>query len=131
MNARFILIIAAISGFLSVAIGAFGAHALRGQLDEHALQIFATAHDYHISHTLVLLFIGCLMREKSTKKLASAAIFMMAGILLFSGSLYCLAISGSKWLAMITPAGGFCFLLGWLLLLLAIIQKSSVDRRKA
>ncbi|MCU7960868.1 MAG: DUF423 domain-containing protein [gamma proteobacterium symbiont of Bathyaustriella thionipta] len=122
MNARFILSTAAISGFLSVAIGAFGAHALRGQLDEQAAQIFATAHDYQISHTLALLFIGLLLRENASKKLTAAAVFMLAGILLFSGSLYVLAISGIKWVAIITPLGGFCFLLGWLLLLLGILN---------
>ena len=122
MNRHFVLISAAISGFLSVAIGAFAAHALRGQLDSRALEIFATAHDYHISHSLLLLFIGLFMLENSTKKLQLSATFILIGLLLFSGSLYLLAVSGIRWLGMITPLGGIFLLAGWLLLVLGFVS---------
>jgi uncharacterized membrane protein YgdD (TMEM256/DUF423 family) len=116
--ARYFLSLAAASGFLAVALGAFGAHALRGYLDTRAEAIFETAVLYHFVHTLVLLMVAVLCRGPAPgRTLQGAGVAFTLGIALFSGSLYLLAITGSRWLGIITPFGGVSFLVGWLLLL--------------
>ncbi len=115
--------IAAASGFLAVALGAFGAHALRGQLDARAEAVYQTAVDYHFFHTLALLAVALLCRESSRASLRAAGWAFSAGLLLFCGSLYLLAITGLKWLGAITPLGGVAFLCGWALLLAAALVK--------
>lgn len=114
--ARFFLMAGSIAGFLAVAFGAFGAHALRAQLDDYLKGVFKTAVDYHFWHALVVLLIGVLLKsgEHSILKLAGYA--FLVGIFLFSGSLYILAISQVKAWGAVTPFGGIAFLLGWGLL---------------
>jgi len=103
----------AIHAFLAVAAGAFGAHGLQGVLDDYGLRIWHTAAAYHLSHALALVLLGALERLYQTR-LRLAHCCFGAGILLFSGSLYALALSGVKVLGAVTPLGGAAFLAGWL-----------------
>jgi uncharacterized membrane protein YgdD (TMEM256/DUF423 family) len=98
--------------FLAVALGAFGAHALKGTLAANAMaDVWNKAVLYQFVHALALLALAAL---PVASRAASA--FFVAGIVLFSGSLYLLAVTNVKWLGAITPVGGFCLLAGWLLL---------------
>lgn len=110
---------AAMAG-LSVAIGAFGAHALRARLEPARMATFETAVQYHMLHALALLAAAALMGRVQSQNLllASGGLFAV-GIFLFSGSLYALAITGITWLGAITPLGGVAFIGGWLCLGLA------------
>ncbi|MEM0953433.1 MAG: DUF423 domain-containing protein [Pseudomonadota bacterium] len=112
------ILIAACSGFLVVALGAFGAHALEGQLDARAREVFDTAVQYQMMHTLALLAVGVLLRNRvhASRTLSGAGIAFTVGLVLFSGSLYLLSITGVRWLGAITPLGGVGFLIGWVLL---------------
>ncbi|MCQ8128145.1 DUF423 domain-containing protein [Methylomonas rivi] len=112
MQARFMLF-AAVAGFLGVAMGAFGAHGLKNVLSEHYLDIYKTAVSYQMWHALLLALIAALPRQPC---LTWAGWSLVAGIVLFSGSLYLLAILKIGWLGMITPLGGLAFLLAWGLL---------------
>ena len=114
---KLIIILAGINGFLAVSIGAFAAHILRDRLSPHLLNTFQTGVQYHMYHALGLLGIGLLMLNFPTSNLLRiSAYLMMAGIILFSGSLYLLSITGTKWLGAITPLGGLCFLTAWALI---------------
>jgi len=113
------IIISAISGFTSVAIGAFGAHSLREKLSAEMLEIFKTGVFYQFIHTIVLLILSLTNFIKS--RLTS--IFFLLGIILFSFSHYIYSTSGEKFFAMITPAGGVCLLIGWLMLIIEVIRK--------
>src|SRR5690606_8546411 len=117
--AKTILMTASILLALAVALGAFGAHGLKSQLSTDTLQTYKTGVEYHFYHALVLLFIGILAVSFPSDILKWSAILLTAGIVLFSGSLYALAISGLKWLGAITPVGGVSFIAGWVLLFLA------------
>ena len=115
--ARGFIIIAALSGLLSVGLGAFGAHALKSRLDEYALGVWETAVQYQIFHSLALLAIGVLcLSQPPSRLLLGSGVGFLVGILVFSGSLYLLSLSGIRWLGAITPLGGLSFMLGWLLL---------------
>jgi len=116
------LLLAAVNGFLSVAAGAFGAHGLQGRLEPQALQIFETAARYQMYHALALGLAALLLRAPRLRGAALAAALFLAGIVLFSGSLYVLALTGVRWLGMITPFGGAAFLAGWLALGYAAIR---------
>jgi uncharacterized membrane protein YgdD (TMEM256/DUF423 family) len=107
------LLIAAINGFLAVAAGAFGAHGLQEKLDAHGLTLFETAARYHMYHALALGIAALAARGAAQPAAVTAAIFFLVGIVLFSGSLYALALTGVRGLAMITPFGGLAFLVGW------------------
>jgi uncharacterized membrane protein YgdD (TMEM256/DUF423 family) len=113
------IIISAVSGFTAVAIGAFGAHGLREKLNTEMLEVFKTGVLYQFIHTIVLLILSLTNFIKT--KIAS--IFFLAGIILFSFSLYIYATSGVKFFAMITPVGGVCFLIGWLWLIIEVIRR--------
>jgi len=110
------LLFAALSGLLAVALGAFGAHALEDRLSASARAVYETAVHYHFVHTLALLAIGVLCRATSHGLLRGAGLAFILGLLLFSGSLYALSLSGIRWLGAITPLGGLSFMLGWGLL---------------
>ncbi len=101
---------------LGVALGAFGAHALRGKLTEYQLDVYKTAVLYHFVHALGLFVVGWLSTQIQDPKVTWAGICMILGIVLFSGSLYALSVTGIKWLGAITPLGGLCFIAGWLIL---------------
>lgn len=107
--------IAAINGFIAVAAGAFAAHGLQGRIDSHALEIFETAARYQMYHALALGLAAIALRTAPRRANISAWLFL-AGIVLFSGSLYLLALTGLRAFAFVTPFGGLCFLAGWVAL---------------
>lgn len=107
------LAIGAANGFLAVAAGAFAAHALKTKLDVNALQIFETGARYQMYHALAIGLAALAMREAGVNAAQFAAALFLTGIVLFSGSLYLLALTGSKMLGIVTPFGGVAFLLGW------------------
>ena len=102
----------AINAFLAVALGAFAAHGLKQQLNVYELGIWQTAVDYHMAHALGLMLIGLLANNLNIN-LQKPGWIMLGGIILFSGSLYVLSLSGIKALGMVTPLGGICFLVAW------------------
>jgi uncharacterized membrane protein YgdD (TMEM256/DUF423 family) len=104
--------VSGIVGFLAVALGAFGAHWLRGRVGESLLSAYQTGVLYHLVHAAALLALSLYARTTGTNITWPAALFT-AGILLFSGSLYALAMTGISRLGMITPLGGLCLLAGW------------------
>ena len=126
MKAKNILILAGISGALAVGLGAFGAHGLEPILIQNGrLDTFETAVSYHFYHTLGLLGLGILALIKPEwKGLSLAAWGMSLGILIFSGSLYILSLTGINWLGAITPIGGVGFILGWLALAYAVLKNA-------
>lgn len=107
------LIVAAVNGFLAVAFGAFAAHGLSGKIDAHALQTFETGARYHMYHALAIGLAAVAGRGPLANL---SAWFFLAGVILFSGSLYLLAVTGMRALGFITPFGGLSFLIGWGLL---------------
>ena len=113
--AKLFLSIAAVLAGLSVAGGAFASHALKDKLSDRALEIFETGSKYQMYHALALLAIGLLLSrsEVASTLLNTAGLAFIAGIVLFSGSLYALSLSGIKWLGAVTPLGGVAFLIGW------------------
>lgn len=113
--ARLFLMLAGFSGLLAVALGAFGAHGLKQRLGE-MLPVWQTAVLYHLVHTVALLGVGLWLAQRPAMSLNTAGGLFAAGILLFSGSLYVLALGGPRWLGPITPLGGLCFMLGWAVL---------------
>jgi uncharacterized membrane protein YgdD (TMEM256/DUF423 family) len=114
MNARFALVLAAIFLFAAVALGAFGAHALKAKLTPDLLPVYQTAVQYHFWHALGLLAVGALLLHKPESGALIAAAWLLAvGILLFSGSLYALALTGTRGLGAVTPIGGLAFLGAW------------------
>ena len=119
------IISGSIHGFLAVALGAFGAHALEAVLDDYGAGIWDTAVQYQMFHATAILIIGVLMSTKLIGKVATlkwAAILMNLGIVIFAGSLYVLAISGIKILGAITPIGGVLFLTGWILVIVSVLK---------
>ncbi|SOB89587.1 uncharacterized membrane protein YgdD (TMEM256/DUF423 family) [Ureibacillus xyleni] len=117
------IISGAIHGLLAVALGAFGAHALKNVLDDYGAGIWDTAVQYQMFHATALLFIGVLIKLLGPiKQLKIAAICMNLGILFFSGSLFILALSGIGTLGAITPIGGVLFISGWILIIVSILK---------
>jgi len=112
----------ALNAFIAVAMGAFSAHALKGKLSEHYLSVIQTAADYQFYHALGLILIGLIFLHNKSRLITLAGWLMLNGIILFCGSLYTLSLSGTKWLGMITPLGGLCFLIAWLMLAYAHLQ---------
>lgn len=117
MRARSAMRLAAAAGFSGVALGAFGAHGLKQRLDPKWLDIYQTGVQYHLVHAVALLAIGLIMTQPMPLAcrawLARSAWLMLVGLLLFSGSLYALAVSGVSAIGMITPVGGVSWLLAW------------------
>ncbi|MCP4597411.1 DUF423 domain-containing protein [Neptuniibacter sp.] len=121
MQKKSLLLIAAVSGFLAVVLGAFGAHGLKSQLEPALYLVYQTGVEYQFYHTLALLFLVLTPQWVEEKPLRWAGVAFSLGILLFSGSLYLLAITGIRSLGAITPIGGVAFLVGWGLLAYAAI----------
>jgi uncharacterized membrane protein YgdD (TMEM256/DUF423 family) len=113
---RLWLLLASVFGFVGVALGAFGAHGLRGRLEPRDLEIFETAVRYQLVHALALGLVAGLARTSSGPGLDAAGGAFTAGILVFSGSLYALVLTQTRWLGAITPLGGLALLAGWALL---------------
>jgi uncharacterized membrane protein YgdD (TMEM256/DUF423 family) len=111
-----IIAFGAFNAFLAVAAGAFVALGLKEVLTPEYLAVFKTAADYQLLHGIGLILIGALSKGKIDQCLFVSALFMFIGIILFSGSLYTLVLSDTKWLGMITPIGGICLLIAWLTL---------------
>lgn len=110
----------ALSAALAVAAGAFGAHALKTRLSAELLAVFETAARYQLYHALALLAVAALLPRWPAPPLRAAGWLFLIGTVLFSGSLYLLALTGTRWLGAITPLGGLCFIAGWLSLALGV-----------
>jgi uncharacterized membrane protein YgdD (TMEM256/DUF423 family) len=122
-TARLFIAIGALAGAAGVALGAFGAHALRARLPPEMLAIYQTGVQYHLWHALGLVAIGIVaIHLPGSAPLKWAGWLMLAGIVLFSGSLYVLAATGTRWLGAITPFGGAAFIAAWLALAYAALR---------
>jgi uncharacterized membrane protein YgdD (TMEM256/DUF423 family) len=115
------LLLGAVAAFLGVTLGAFGAHALRGRLSPEMLAVFQTGVQYHMYHALALILVSAIMGRMSGWLIQTAGWCFAAGLVLFSGSLYLLAVTGVTVLGAITPIGGLAFLVGWACLAFAAI----------
>ena len=107
------LLVGAVAAFLAVALGAFGAHGLRGRLSPEMLGVFQTGVQYHMYHALALILVAGIMGRMSGWLIQTAGWCFVAGIVFFSGSLYLLAVTGVTILGAVTPIGGLLFLIGW------------------
>jgi uncharacterized membrane protein YgdD (TMEM256/DUF423 family) len=121
---------AAILGALSVVLGAFAAHSLKGKISDYAISIFETGVRYQFYHVFALLALGILYGEFKNKFIRWAGIFFITGIVLFSGSLYALmyikgaVIPGYNWVGAITPIGGLLLILGWIFLFVGVFKRN-------
>jgi uncharacterized membrane protein YgdD (TMEM256/DUF423 family) len=114
LSPKTILASGAVLGFLSVALGAFGAHALKDFLTaQNRLQTYETAVQYQMYHALALVLVGVLAVVKPQTNFSGVALCFLWGVLVFSGSLYVLCATGIRWMGAITPIGGLAFLAGW------------------
>lgn len=121
--AKLWLTLGSVGMLLAVAMGAFGAHALKKTLTPDLMAIYETAVHYHVYHALGLIAVGLLaLHLPVTVLLRWAGMLMAAGLVLFSGSLYALSLSGIRWLGAITPIGGTAFLAAWSLLAIAVMR---------
>ena len=117
---RVFVMAAAVAGFLGVALGAFGAHGLRGKLDPDLFRVYETGVLYHLIHAIALLGAAWVAQRYPNAVSATAGWLFAGGIVIFSGSLYVLAMSGMKIFGAITPIGGLAFLGGWVALFFAV-----------
>lgn len=121
---KMILTIASLNGFLAVALGAFGAHGLKSKLSPEMMSVFETAVQYQMFHVLALFVSALALSQYGPIAVFKwSAWLFLAGILLFSGSLYCLSMTGIRGLGMITPLGGAAFLAGWTLLAYGFVTR--------
>ncbi len=123
---RAFAVLGALLAFLAVGAGAFGAHALRGRLTPDLLDVFETAARYQMYHALALLAVAWAADRWPGGATTAAGWLFVAGIVVFSGSLYGLSLSGVRWLGAITPLGGLAFLAGWLALAWAVWRGQGV-----
>ena len=120
---RIFLAIASALGGISVVLGAFASHALKDKLSERALEIWETGTKYQMYHALALILVALLIsRFPDSTLLVVAGYAFIAGVTIFSGSLYALSLSGIKWLGAITPLGGAAFIIGWACLAVAALK---------
>lgn len=122
MNARFAAAIGALLGASGVILGAFGAHALRFRLEPRDLEVFETAVRYQMYHAFAMIAAAWLL-SRNAPWAAAAAWAFIAGVIIFSGSLYLLVATGQRWLGAVTPVGGVALIAGWLLLALAAFKQ--------
>ncbi|WP_090396288.1 DUF423 domain-containing protein [Natribacillus halophilus] len=121
--ARIILAIGTIMAALAVAIGAFGAHGLEGRVSERMLENYQTGVQYHMFHALGMIAAGLTAALAGGNALLGwSGGLMFFGIIVFSGSLYTMALTGMTWLGAITPIGGVAFIVGWILLTVAVFK---------
>jgi uncharacterized membrane protein YgdD (TMEM256/DUF423 family) len=124
MNFRQVLTTGIVMAGISVAIGAFGAHALRSTLEANdRTETFELAVRYQFYHAFAIILCGVLMVHFSSRLLKTAAVCFAIGIVIFSGSLYALSLSGIRMLGAITPIGGLAFLTGWVFVLIGVNKK--------
>ncbi len=120
---RIFVAMGSLGAMLAVGLGAFGAHVLKTRIDAPMLEIYQTAVFYHLVHAVGLVVVGIIARlSPDVSAVRGAGWLLSLGILLFSGSLYLLALSGMRWLGAITPLGGVAFLAGWALLAVAVLR---------
>lgn len=105
---------------LAVALGAFGAHGLRARVTPDLLVVFETGARYHMYHALAIIAVGLALDRWPAAGVSAAGWLFLAGIVMFSGSLYVMTLTGARWLGAVTPLGGLAFLAGWVLLALAV-----------
>lgn len=118
-----IIVTGAVLALLGVALGAFGAHALKARIDADLLAVYQTGVQYHLAHALGIILIGILVHLlPASKWFPAAAWIMAAGVVIFSGSLYLLAITGVRLLGAVTPIGGVALLAAWLLLAIGVAK---------
>jgi uncharacterized membrane protein YgdD (TMEM256/DUF423 family) len=116
-SSKWLLIFGSINMFLAVALGAFGAHSLKASLPPDLMAVYHTGNQYHFYHALGLFAVAVSAAWFQPSRLFGlSGVFILAGIILFSGSLYMLSLTGQRWVGMITPFGGTAFMIGWLLL---------------
>ncbi|KZN32565.1 hypothetical protein N474_18445 [Pseudoalteromonas luteoviolacea CPMOR-2] len=120
--AKLFLIIGSTFCMLSVALGAFAAHGLKSHVSDYAVGIFKTAAEYQMTHGLAIIAVAFLI--KWGMQIKWAGYLFSVGVLLFSGSLYLLALTGAKWLGPVTPIGGMCFIFGWLIMIYKSAKQS-------
>src|SRR5213592_1183392 len=119
----------ALSGLVAVAAGAFGAHALRERLDPPMLQAFETAARYQLVHAVATVLVAVVAERRRSRALSAAGWLFLAGAVLFSGSLYALALTGARAWGIVTPLGGLCFMAGWLALAVGLWRGAGDLRR--
>ncbi len=119
---RTFVVLGAVSAFLAVGAGAFGAHALRARLDAGLLATFEIGVRYHMYHALGLFVAAWAARQWPGALTTASGWLFVAGILIFSGSLYLLSLTGTRWLGAITPLGGLAFLAGWSCIAVAALR---------
>ena len=125
-TAKLFLILGSFNAALVVLLGAFGAHALKARLSAEMLAVYQTGVHYHLFHALGLIAVGLMATQiADSAYLKWSGWLMLAGIILFSGSLYVLSVSGLRWLGMVTPFGGISFILSWTLFVIAVLKASS------
>ena len=120
---RYIVALGAVLAGVAVVTGAFGAHILKPRLSEHMMEVFETGVLYHMFHSLALIFSGWAFIQLGTNIFQKATLAFVAGIFLFSGSLYLLALSEIRWLGAVTPLGGLCLITGWVCLALGFLRR--------
>jgi len=122
-GAKTFLALGGVAALLAVALGAFGAHALKNRIPAEMLAVWHTGVEYHLFHALGLLAVGlAAVHLPDSTLLKWSGWLMLAGIVLFSGSLYALALSGLSWLGAVTPAGGLAFIAAWTVFVAAVIR---------
>ena len=121
--ARTFLLLGAVAAFLGVTLGAFGAHGLRGRLSPEMMAVFQTGVQYQMYHALGLILVSAIMGRMSGWLIQTAGWAFVAGIVLFSGSLYVLALTGITLFGAITPIGGLAFMAGWAVLAWSTLRK--------
>ena len=112
--------IGAIYGALGVALGAFGAHGLKDRVDPGALEVWRTAASYQMWHALALLAVAWTLSQASSTAARVSGVAFTVGVVIFSGSLYTLVLTGHKWLGAVTPLGGLALIVGWISLAIAL-----------
>ena len=120
---RLFVLLGAVSAFLAVAAGAFGAHALRARIQPDLLAVFETGVRYQMYHALALLAVAWVSNRWGAPQAVWAGWLFVCGTVLFSGSLYLLSLTGVRWLGAITPFGGVAFLAGWIALVWAVVAR--------
>ena len=112
----------AIAAGLAVILGAFGAHGLQGRVAPDLLAAYETGARYHLAHALALLAVGLAAGRRNNSLTTTAGWLFLAGIAVFSGSLYLMTLTGARWLGAITPIGGLAFILGWIALAAGVLR---------
>jgi len=110
---RLFLLIGSVLGFLGVGLVAFGAHGLKARISADLMAVYQTGVLYHLVHALAVCIVGVIVQKWTHGPIAASGWLFTAGVVVFSGSLYVMALTGIRWLGAITPIGGLCFLAGW------------------